>query len=126
VIAWWWLLVVPLAVWVQLVVVAAARDEEVMRAVEIVVYATVALPVLPLVWLLTRLDIGAVPLDPRALSQFARMRTVDKRPAWCFFVWRRGVILLRRWDVGSDRRKVELRVRDDDPPLVRYTGGRRE
>ena len=117
-ISWWWLLVVPLAVWVPLVVVAAARDEEVMRSLEIVIYAAASLPLLPLVWVLSRLDIGAVPLDPRALSRFASMRTVDKTPAWCFFVWKRGVIILRRWEVGSDRRKVGIRVRDDDPLRV--------
>jgi hypothetical protein len=43
------------------------------------------------------------------------MRTINKRPAWVFFVWKRGVIVMRKWEVGSDRRKVAIRVRDDDP-----------
>lgn len=99
----WW---VVLGVWLVLVGVAALRDGEVLNALNIVVFA--ALPLLPIVWLLTRLDVGAVPLEPRALERFARMRTADKRPAFCFFAWKRGVILLRRWDVGSDKVKVEL------------------
>jgi hypothetical protein len=110
-IAWWWLL----AVWIPLVVIAALRDNEVWTSLHIVVCAAAALPLLPLVWLLSRLDIGAVPLDPRALSRFAAMRTINKRPAWVFFVWKRGVIVMRKWEVGSDRRKVAIRVRDDDP-----------
>lgn len=101
----WW---VVLGVWLVLVGVAALRDGEVLDALNVVVFAAVALPLLPVVWLLTRLDVGAVPLDPRALERFARMRTADKRPAFCFFAWKRGVILLRRWDVGSDKVKVEL------------------
>lgn len=108
----WW---VVLGVWLVLVGVAALRDGEVLDALNVVVFAALALPLLPVVWLLTRLDVGAVPLDPRALSRFATMRTINQRPAWVFFVWKRGVIVLRRWEVGSDRRKVSIRVRDDDP-----------
>jgi hypothetical protein len=111
VIQWW----VVLAVWLFLVGVAALRDQGVWNALHIVVCAAAALPLLPVVWLLTRLDVGAVPLDPRALERFAGMRTVDKTPAFCFFAWKRGVIFLRRWEVGSHLGKVELRVRDDDP-----------
>jgi hypothetical protein len=113
-IAWWWLL----AVWIPLVLIAALRDNEVWTSLHIVVCAAAALPLLPLVWLLSWLDIGAVPLDPRALSRFAVMRTVDKRPAWVFFVWKRGVIVLRKWEVGSDRRTVKINVRDPDPLVV--------
>lgn len=108
----WWTV---LGVWLVLVGLAALRDGEVWDALHIVVCAAVALPLLPIVWLFTRLDVGAVPLDPRALARFATMRTIDKKPAWVFFVWKRGVIVLRKWEVGSDRRKVQIRVRDDDP-----------
>jgi len=114
-IPWWWIPLALWLVWVPLVAVAALRDQEVWEAMHIVVCAVVALPLLPLVWLVTRVDVGAVPLDPRALSRFAAMRAIDKKPAWVFFVWKRGVIVLRRWEVGSDRRKVQIGVRDDDP-----------
>ena len=122
-IAWWWVPLTLWLVWVPLVAVAALRDQEVWDALHIVVWAVAALPLLPVVWLLTRLDIGAVPLDPRALSRFAAMRTIDKKPAWVFFAWKRGIIVLRKWDVGSDRRKVGIRVRDDDPLLTREARG---
>ena len=108
-IAWWWVLVAVFGVWVPLVAVAAFKDDEVLRAVQIVAYAAAALPLLPVVWVLSRVDVGAVPLHARALETFARMRSADRtHPAWVFFMWHRGVIILRKWEPGSDRVKVDL------------------
>lgn len=113
-VAWWWVLAAVLAVWVPLVAVAAFKDDEVLRAVQVVAYAAAALPLLPIVWVLSRLDVGAVPLHARALETFARMRSADRtHPAWLFFVWRRGVIILRKWEPGGDRVKVDLTQREE-------------
>lgn len=113
-IAWWWLLVV-LGVWVLLVGVAASRDPEVWEALTLVGCTAAAVPLLPVVWVLSRLDVGVLPISARALEQFARMRSADQRPAWLFYTRGSGVIVLRRWERGSRRRKVEIRVRDVDP-----------
>lgn len=127
-IAWWWLLVVLLGVWVPLITVAALTDGEVRTAVQIVAYAAASLPLLPIVWVLSRLDVGAVPLHAKTLEQFARMRSADRtHPAWVFFVWKRGVIILRKWEMGSDRIKVGLnpqwRSGRSDPIAVIQTSG---
>jgi hypothetical protein len=69
---------------------------------------------------LTRCDVGAVPLQARSLEAFARMRSADRtHPAWVFFLWRRGVIILRKWEPGSDRIKVSVRSGRSDPINVR-------
>lgn len=110
-IAWWWIPVALAGVWVPLVLIAAGRDREVATSLEIVLYATVAIPLYPVVWLLTRLDVGAVPLDPRALSRFAAARSSEEardRPAWVFFVWHRGIVILRKWEVVRDRPEIKL------------------
>ncbi len=107
--------------------VAAAMDREVRDSLLIVVCAVGSVPLLPVVWLLTRLDVGAVPLQARALERFARMRSADRsRPAWVFFVWKRGVIILRKWDVGSNRVRISTgpsgRSSRGDPIEVRSDG----
>lgn len=109
-IEWLWVPVAVTVVWLVLLAGAAWRDDEILEAVKLVGCAVAAIPLLPLVWIAARMDTGAVPIDARALERFARMRTVDKRPAWVFLVRHRGVILLRRWDVGTARRLSPIEV----------------
>lgn len=109
-IAWWWLPITLFGVWLPVIGVAAFKDDEVLDAVKIVAFAAASLPLLPLVWLVTHLDVGATPLQARSVERFARMRSADRtHPAWAFSVWNRGVIILRKWEPGSDRRTVTVR-----------------
>lgn len=106
----WWAV---LAGVVALVALAAWREDEVRVSVWIVLGGVVVLVLSPLVWVFTRMDVGAVRLPARALERFCRMRSADREhPAWVFFLWKRGVIILRKWEIGSDRVKVRKEQAD--------------
>ena len=108
-VSWWWLLLVVTGVWLVLVTLAYVLDVEGCR-VEITnaVLSLVLLPVLAVVWVFTRLDVGVTRLSPGSLARFAQMRSADKdRPAWVFFVWKRGIIVVRKWELGDERPKTE-------------------
>jgi len=118
-IAWWWLLV-GFAV---LTVLAAALDDRVRESVGILLAGVVGVVLSPLVWLVARADVGALPLSPRALERFAGARRGNDQPAWVFWARGSGVILVRKWKPNTGRRKVELspqwRSRRSDPIKVR-------
>jgi hypothetical protein len=77
----------------------------------------------PLVWLVAKVDAGAMPLSPRALERFAGARRGNDQPAWVFWARSSGVILVRKWEPNTGRRKVELspqwRSRRSEPVEVR-------
>jgi uncharacterized membrane protein len=98
-ISWWWVPASLAGLWLVFIAVGVLTDREMRDQLMYLVTSVAAAPLLLLVAILTRVDVGAVPLDPRALARFAQMRTVDKRPAWVFFVLKRGVIIIRKWDV---------------------------
>lgn len=109
VIEWWWWLLVAFVVFVT---VAAVRDRtgDVVDALDVIVCAVAGLILAPLVWVVTRVDVGVRPLSAKAVENFARMRSADRgHRAWVFFYRGRGVLILRKWDLGSDRVKVELK-----------------
>jgi hypothetical protein len=72
--------------------------------------AIVCFPLILLTALVTRIDVGAIPLDARTVARFAQMRSADrKHPAWVFHFWKRGILILRKWELGDERIKVTLR-----------------
>lgn len=106
-IAWWWLLVM-LAV---LIAVAAVLHRDVREALSIIACAVAGLVLAPLVLLLDRvLGCGAIPIKARTVEAFARQRSAAGEPAWLFFTRGRGVLLLRKWDLGSNRVRVQVGV----------------
>ena len=102
-ISWWWLPITSMGFWLLLLVVAAVFDPQIRKEVGMVVLAVATLPLVPITTLLTRLDLGAARISPGDLAQFAQARSVDKRPAWVFFAFKRGIIILRRWKPGDER-----------------------
>jgi hypothetical protein len=108
-IPWWWVVELFVLSWAFLVTVAVICFRDLRAEVLPGVLAVVCFPLILLTAVVTRLDIGAIPLDARAVARFAEMRSADKRPAWMFFAWKRGVLIVRKWEVGSDRVKVNVR-----------------
>lgn len=102
-ISWWWLLIAVMGFWLLLLVVAAAVDPQIRKEVGMVVLTVATLPLVPITALLTRLDLGTARISPGDLAQFVQARSADKRLAWVFFVFKRGIIILRRWKPGDER-----------------------
>lgn len=102
-IAWWWLPVAVGGAWLVLLAVGAVLDRELREALGRTLFVVVSLPVAALVALVTWLDVGAMWVSPRAVSRFAAQRSADGRPAWLFWYRGRGVLIIRSWDLGSDR-----------------------
>lgn len=124
-IEWWWLPAVIVGMWLGMVTGAVMTDVDSRDHVRTVALTVACAPFLLAAWVLLKVDVGVVPLSPRALARFADQRRVDKRPAWLFYVRGRGVLFLRKWELGDGRVKVHLvpewqsRSRRDEPINVR-------
>ena len=102
-ISWWWLLIAVMGFWLLLLAGAAVFDSEIRRQAGMVALTVAMLPLVPITVLLTRLDLGTARISPGDLAQFAQARSADKRSAWVFFAFKRGIIILRRWKSGDER-----------------------
>lgn len=116
-IPWWWLPAVIVGMWLCLVTGATMTDVDSRDHVRTVALTVACAPFLLILWVLLKADVGVVPLSPRALARFADQRRVDKRPAWLFYVRGRGLLVLRKWEVGDDRVRVRLSPEWQRPDL---------
>lgn len=113
-IPWWWVLVALAVAWSVLVTVAVLGFRDLRAEALPAVLSIVCFPLILLTALVTRFDVGAIPLDSRSVARFAQMRSADRSsPAWMFYAWKRGILIVRKWDVGDERVKVTLRREDD-------------